>query len=76
MNVDLEIDAVGLLCPLPVLRLRKRMAALSTGQTVRLLANDPAAYVDVPHFCQEAGHDFMGADERADGVVAYNVRKG
>ena len=69
--VDLEVDATGLLCPLPVLRLRKRMAPLSGGALVRLLADDPAAHVDVPHFCAEAGHAFLGAEGDA-----FLVRKG
>lgn len=71
MNIDLEIDARGLLCPLPVLRMKKRMQALPAGAIVRLLADDPAAHVDVPHFCAEAGHDFIGAQD-----FAFTVRKG
>ncbi|UWQ20440.1 sulfurtransferase TusA family protein [Jannaschia sp. W003] len=61
-DVDLEVDALGLLCPLPVLRLRKRMEGAAPGAVVRLLADDPAAHVDVPHFCAEAGHGFLGAE--------------
>ena len=75
MTIDLEIDAVGLLCPLPVLRLRKRMEPLQAGQVARLLADDPAAHVDVPHFCAEQGHEFLGAEEDA-GTIAFLVRKG
>ncbi|MEL6586147.1 MAG: sulfurtransferase TusA family protein [Pseudomonadota bacterium] len=71
MEPDLEIDALGLLCPLPVLRLRKRMQALPSGSVIRLLADDPAAHVDVPHFCNEAGHSFLGVDQ-----TAFLVRKG
>ena len=67
----LEVDALGLLCPLPVLRLRKRMQPLADGAVVRLLADDPAAHVDVPHFCAEAGHAFLGAEG-----TAFRVRKG
>jgi len=62
MEIALEIDARGLLCPLPVLRLRKRIAGLPAGAVVRLLADDPAAAIDVPHFCAEQGHAFLGAD--------------
>lgn len=65
MDADLEIDALGLLCPLPVLRLRKRIAGMAPGSVVRLLADDPAAAIDVPHFCNEAGHTFLGADPLA-----------
>ncbi|MBF9033551.1 preprotein translocase subunit TatB [Rhodobacterales bacterium HKCCE2091] len=74
-KVDLEVDARGLLCPLPVLRLRKRMEPLPAGAVVRLLATDPAAHVDVPHFCTEAGHAFLGAEDDGDGA-AFLLRKG
>ena len=62
---DLEIDALGLLCPLPVLRLKKRMQPLKSGACIRLLADDPAALIDVPHFCAETGHRFVGVDGHA-----------
>ena len=59
MDWDDELDARGLLCPLPVLRARRRLAALPPGAVLRLLTDDPAAAVDVPHFCAEAGHDLL-----------------
>lgn len=73
--MDLEIDALGLLCPLPVLRLRKRMEPLNPGAKVRLLADDPAAIVDVPHFCNEAGHTFVSVTE-SDSHFEFIVEKG
>ena len=69
------LDAIGLLCPLPVLKARKRLAALPEGAVLRLLADDPAAVVDVPHFCAEAGHAFLG-DSEGDGHQSYLIRKG
>lgn len=75
MKIDLDIDARGLLCPLPVLRLRKRLQGLNSGQVARLWATDPAAYVDVPHFCAEAGHELIETQEEGDGTV-FLVRKG
>ncbi|MCK0166523.1 sulfurtransferase TusA family protein [Jannaschia sp. S6380] len=68
---DLEVDALGLLCPLPVLRLKKRIRDLPRGATATLLADDPAAHVDVPHFCAEAGHEFLGVEGHA-----FRIRKG
>ena len=67
----MEIDATGLLCPLPVLRLRR---ALMTAPEVVLLATDAAARIDVPHFCAEGGHEYGGAEDRGGGVTAYRVR--
>ena len=65
MQHDADIDARGLLCPLPVLRLRKRIGPLPDGAVVRLRADDPAALVDVPHFCAETGHALLRIEEIA-----------
>ncbi len=70
-----ELDARGLKCPLPVLKLRKRLAALPPGARLRLLADDPVAVVDVPHFCHEAGHSLEETAE-ADGAQSYLIRRG
>ncbi len=70
-----EIDAMGLLCPLPVLKLRKRMSRLAPGDQLRLICDDPAAAIDVPHFCAEAGHELLSAQVDA-GRAVYLVRKG
>ncbi|MCB2114855.1 MAG: sulfurtransferase TusA family protein [Rhodobacteraceae bacterium] len=75
MTWDEEIDARGLLCPLPVLKARKRLLAMETGRVLRLLATDPAAVVDVPHFCAEAGHRFLGEEDLGEGR-AYLIRCG
>ncbi|WOI55096.1 sulfurtransferase TusA family protein [Palleronia sp. LCG004] len=74
MDFDDDVDARGLLCPLPVLKLRKRLSGLGQGTILRLLADDPAAAVDVPHFCAEAGHELLGQSE-TDDVQIYYVRK-
>lgn len=75
MEFDAELDARGLLCPLPVLKLRKRLQALAPGQVMRVVADDPVAVIDIPHFCDEAGHDLLKA-ETGDGNQIYLVRKG
>jgi tRNA 2-thiouridine synthesizing protein A len=70
-----EIDARGLRCPLPVLRLRKRLAGAAPGARVALLADDPMAAIDVPHFCAEAGHT-LEATEAQDDHTRFTVRRG
>ena len=69
-----DLDATGLLCPLPVLKLRKRLAALSLGDAIRLRADDPAAVIDVPHFCAETGHELIETVDEGTAQV-YLVRK-
>lgn len=70
-----EIDARGLLCPLPVLRARKVLLALPEGAKVRLVATDAASWLDVPHFCAQAGHVLISAQDQ-DGLRSYLIARG
>ncbi len=71
-----ELDALGLLCPLPVLKARKRLAGMPAGAVLRLVSDDPAAQLDVPHFCAEQGHELLGSAPRDGGGRLYRIRKG
>lgn len=73
---DAEIDARDMLCPLPVLRLRKALMALPPGARARLVATDPAAAIDVPHFCAQSGHRLIETCDLPDGARAFTVEKG
>jgi len=68
------IDARGLKCPLPVLKVEKRLAALPTGATILVLATDPMARIDIPLFCRRQGHACELVE--ADGVLSFRIRKG
>ncbi len=70
---DHTLDALGLLCPLPVLKARKRLSGLATGQILEMIADDPAAIIDVPHFCAESGHTLLGQSEN-NGVLYFTIR--
>ncbi|GAB4259585.1 MAG: sulfurtransferase TusA family protein [Pararhodobacter sp.] len=72
---DAEVDARDLLCPLPVLRARKRLMTMSPGQVLRVLATDAASIVDMPHFCAQAGHAYLGGSDEA-GVIVHLIRRG
>jgi tRNA 2-thiouridine synthesizing protein A len=74
MSWDAELDARGLLCPLPVLKARKRLGALAPGAVLRVLADDPAARVDFPHFCNETGHALV-AQAEGEGWQEYLIRR-
>ena len=70
-----EIDALGLLCPLPVLRARKVLLGMSPGAVLRLLADDPMAVVDIPHFCGQAGHVLLSVRDLDQGQEYLVQRK-
>jgi tRNA 2-thiouridine synthesizing protein A len=77
MGWDDEIDATGLLCPLPVLKARKRLIALAPGQVLRVLTSDPMAVIDMPHFCSEAGHVLLQSEAGpAPGAHQFVIRRG
>ena len=78
MTIDDEIDAIGLLCPLPVLKARKRLKSLHSGQVLCVLADDPAAVIDMPHYCNEADHTLVSSELATPGTLVrrYLIRKG
>jgi tRNA 2-thiouridine synthesizing protein A len=69
-----HLDATGLLCPLPVLKARKRLIGMSSGSELHVLTDDPAAIVDMPHFCNEAGHLLVSSEEQGAAML-WVIRK-
>jgi len=74
MAIDDTLDATGLLCPLPVLKAAKRLREMTSGQVLEMRADDPAAIVDVPHFCAEQGHEMLNATDDG-GVQVYLIKR-
>lgn len=74
MKFDDDYDASGLICPMPVLKARKRLLALAPGQVLRLTATDPVAVIDIPHFCTESGYELLEMQEQP-GAQIYFIRK-
>lgn len=70
------IDCSGLLCPLPVLKVRKRLMSMQKGQVLSVIATDPMADIDLPHFCAEAGHHFISSRLLAPVGRIYLIQKG
>jgi tRNA 2-thiouridine synthesizing protein A len=71
---DATVDARGLKCPLPVLKLEKRLDGLAAGATVVVLATDPIAKIDIPLYCTQHGYACVTS---ADGdVLRFEIVKG
>ena len=68
------IDARGLKCPLPVLKMEKRLERLAVGSTLTVLASDPMARIDIPLYCRQHGHACVLEDQ--DGAMAFSIVKG
>lgn len=63
MEYDKEVDACGLACPLPILRLKKALADLPSGRVVRVLATDPSSVGDFEAFARQTGHELLRREE-------------
>jgi tRNA 2-thiouridine synthesizing protein A len=59
MNVDRELDVRGLNCPMPILKTKKLLGELSSGQTLRVIATDPGSLRDFQAFARQTGHELL-----------------
>jgi tRNA 2-thiouridine synthesizing protein A len=75
-DVDFEelIDLTGLLCPLPVLKARKRLESMQSGHVLKVLASDPMSAIDMPHFCNERGHTLLTNVKNGD-LLTFRIRR-
>ena len=64
----------GLKCPLPVLRLRKRLTSLKSGDLIVAECTDPLTTIDIPNLLQQTGDNLEGQSE-TDGVLTFRIRK-
>jgi len=72
-NQDLLLDVTGLTCPLPVLRAQKKLRELVPGTILKVLATDPIAAIDFPHFCHESGHELLESTQE-DRVLIFRIK--
>jgi len=68
-------DYRGLKCPLPVLKARRALSTLRSGQKVQILADDPASPLDMAHFCENEGHQ-LERSQTCDDHFVYVIIKG
>jgi len=74
-HIDLEIDARGLRCPLPILRAKKALAQLQSGQTLRVLTTDPHALRDFQAFCHQTGNPLLAQTEEISHAIHLLSRR-
>lgn len=75
-SVDERIDARGLNCPLPILRAKKALAALKSGQVLSVLTTDPHAAGDFQAFCRQTGNTLLAQQPSDDGTaLVHYIRR-
>lgn len=75
MQADREVDARGLNCPLPVLRTKKALSEMQSGQVLRILATDPSAAQDFQAFARQTGNELLAQNETADKEIEFFMRR-
>lgn len=75
LHADHQLDALGLRCPEPVMMVRKKVRTLADGETLLIIADDPATTRDIPGFCQFMDHTLVQA-ETSELPYRYLIRKG
>ena len=75
MNFDLEVDARGLSCPLPILRTKKALATLQSGQILHILATDPGSVKDFQAFSRQTGNVLLEHGQKDKEFEFYMKRK-
>jgi tRNA 2-thiouridine synthesizing protein A len=75
MNFDKELDARGLNCPLPILRAKKSLGELQSGQVLKIVATDPGAVKDFQAFAKQTGNELLSHSEANKEFTFYLKRK-
>ncbi len=75
MNFDKELDARGLNCPLPILRAKKSLNEMQSGQVLRIMATDPGSVKDFAAFAKQTGNELLSSAENNKEFEFYIKRK-
>ncbi len=72
---DRTVDAKGLECPMPLLKAKKEIDTMESGQVLEIIGTDEGSKVDLPGWCDRVGHSYLGVKEEANFFKFY-IKKG
>jgi tRNA 2-thiouridine synthesizing protein A len=75
MNYDKELDARGLNCPLPILRTKKALTDMASGQVLKVLATDPGSVKDFAAFSKQTGNPLLSSEKAQDEFVFFMKKR-
>jgi TusA-related sulfurtransferase len=73
MQIDRELDARGLNCPLPILKAKKALTDMQSGQTLRVMATDPGSVRDFQAFAKQTGNELL--EQQTVGLEFYHIMR-
>jgi tRNA 2-thiouridine synthesizing protein A len=74
MKFDMELDARQLACPLPILRAKKSLSQMSSGEVIKIIATDKGSPLDFAVFCDNTGNELLSSTEQ-DGEFVFMIRR-
>ena len=74
MNFDVELNTLGMQCPVPIVKTAKKMKELQIGQILKVISDDEGIKEDMPAWCKTTGNEFLGLEE-SEGQYTVYVRK-
>lgn len=74
IGFDVELDVRQLACPLPILRAKKSLSAMSAGQVLRIVATDKGSPKDFEDFCSKTGNELLSSTEQ-EGEFVFLIRR-
>jgi Predicted redox protein, regulator of disulfide bond formation len=75
LGIALVVDARGLNCPLPLLRIKKEIGKIKAGEILHILGTDPVSRKDFPIWCDRVGHEYLGEKKESD-YLSFFIKKG
>jgi tRNA 2-thiouridine synthesizing protein A len=75
IEFNLEVDAIGMNCPLPILRTKKALATMESGQVLKVKATDSGAANDFPAFAKQTGNELLSSTTEGDVLVFFLKRR-
>jgi tRNA 2-thiouridine synthesizing protein A len=73
-DFDVELDVRQLACPLPILRAKKSLSAMTSGQVLKVMATDKEAPKDFEVFCRQTGNELLSSDVKGDEFI-FHIRR-
>ncbi|MCP4274116.1 MAG: sulfurtransferase TusA family protein [Gammaproteobacteria bacterium] len=74
MDSDVQLDAKGLNCPLPILKAKKTLKGMESGQVLEILSTDPGSVADFDSFCRTTGNELLDSSQ-GDGLFTYYIKR-
>ena len=74
VSPDKTLDARGLSCPMPMLKTKKTLKDMQSGQVLEVLGTDPGSKNDIPDFCKKNNHEFLGYEDDPAGHTRYLIK--